>query len=118
LAIKPFLMDSHTVVGVGNIYASESLFMAGIHPQRAAGRTSLARYEGLVVAVREVLGAALKAGGTTLRDFVGGDGKPGYFQQALAVYGRDGEPCQRCEGSIRQIRQGQRASYFCAGCQR
>lgn len=115
--IKTFLMDSHVVVGVGNIYANEALFMAGILPSRAAGRVSLERYERLAKAVREVLTHSIEQGGTTLRDFVGGDGKPGYFQQTLRVYGRAGEPCRTCGESLRESRLGQRATVFCKFCQ-
>ena len=111
-------MDSHVVVGVGNIYANEALFMAGIRPTRAAGRISLLRYRRLAEAVREVLSAAISAGGTTLRDFVGGDGKPGYFSQTLQVYGRGGEACVCCRQTLREVRTGQRATVFCPGCQR
>ncbi|MEX0870919.1 MAG: bifunctional DNA-formamidopyrimidine glycosylase/DNA-(apurinic or apyrimidinic site) lyase, partial [Aquisalimonadaceae bacterium] len=93
VTVKSFLMDGHIVVGVGNIYASEALFLAGIRPDRSAGRVSLARYRRLAEAVRQVLEAAIAAGGTTLRDFVGGEGRPGYFRQKLRVYGRGGEPC-------------------------
>lgn len=117
-AIKQFIMDSHTVVGVGNIYASESLFLAGIKPQLAAGKVSLVRYEKLVAAIQKVLRAAIEQGGTTLRDFVDGEGKPGYFQQQLNVYGREGEPCHQCGTAIKQLRQGQRATYYCPCCQR
>lgn len=117
-AIKPFIMDSRIVVGVGNIYASEALFAAGIHPQRAAGRLSRQRCERLVHAIREVLQKAIAQGGTTLRDFRGSDGRPGYFRQRLAVYGRDGLPCPACGRPVRQLRQGQRATYYCARCQR
>ena len=110
-------MDSHIVVGVGNIYANEALFMAGIHPKRAAGKVSLARYEKLVQAVKQVLADSIGMGGTTLRDFVGGDGKPGYFQQTLRVYGRGGQPCRRCKTALSEIRLGQRATVFCKTCQ-
>ncbi|CAA0116178.1 Formamidopyrimidine-DNA glycosylase [BD1-7 clade bacterium] len=117
-AVKTFIMDSHVVVGVGNIYASESLFMAGIHPKRTAGNVSKQRYARLVEAVRAVLAKSIEDGGTTLRDFVGGDGKPGYFQQSLRVYGREGEPCRKCDKSIRKITLGQRSTFYCAQCQR
>lgn len=117
-SIKQFIMDSKVVTGVGNIYASESLFLAGINPKLAAGRISLARMEGLVAAIKQVLSAAIAQGGTTLRDFVNGEGKPGYFQQQLNVYGRAGEACRQCGGEIRQIQQGQRATYYCPHCQR
>ncbi|MRR50980.1 MAG: bifunctional DNA-formamidopyrimidine glycosylase/DNA-(apurinic or apyrimidinic site) lyase, partial [Rhodocyclaceae bacterium] len=117
-AIKPTLMDSHLVVGVGNIYASESLFRAGIDPRAAAGRISLPRYRRLVPAIKEVLAAAIAQGGSTLRDFVGSDGAAGYFQQEHFVYGRAGEACRVCGGVIRQMRQGQRSTFFCPRCQR
>lgn len=117
LAIKSFIMDSRQVVGVGNIYASEALFMAGIDPRRAAGRISRARMANLVTAIRQVLGQAIAVGGTTLRDFVGGDGKPGYFQQSLYVYGRKGAPCRRCDTVLRELRLGQRSTVFCPACQ-
>ena len=115
--VKAFLMDSHVVVGVGNIYANEALFMAGIHPKRAAGRVSAARYEKLVAAVKAVLADSIEMGGTTLRDFVGGDGKPGYFQQTLRVYGRGGEPCRQCKTALTEIRLAQRTTVFCKTCQ-
>lgn len=117
VAVKPFLMDNRVVVGAGNIYAAEALFMAGIDPRRAAGRISLARYEQLAAAVKEVLAAAIIQGGTTLRDFVSGTGEPGYFAQRLNVYGRHGQPCLRCGAELRRITLGQRASVFCPGCQ-
>ncbi len=116
--VKNFIMDGHIVVGVGNIYASEALFRAGIHPLRAAGRISRSRYDNLQRHIRDTLGAAIEAGGTTLRDFVDGDGQPGYFGQSLAVYGRAGLPCVTCAAAIRQRVIGQRASYYCASCQR
>ena len=118
LAVKALLMDGRVVAGVGNIYANESLFFAGIHPGRPAGRIGLARYDKLSAAVRDVLQEAIRAGGTTLRDFVGGDGQPGYFGQKLRVYEREGEPCGGCGDSIRRRVIGQRASYFCPRCQR
>jgi len=117
LAVKPFLMDSAVVVGVGNIYAAEALFLAGIDPRRSAGRIGRERYARLAAAVKEVLAAAIAQGGTTLRDFVGGTGEPGYFRQRLNVYGRDGAPCRRCGGELRQVTLGQRASVFCPRCQ-
>jgi len=117
-AVKNFIMDNHIVVGVGNIYASESLFRAGIHPKRAAGRVSAARYAQLAEHIRDVLGEAIQAGGTTLRDFVDGSGKPGYFRQELKVYDREGEACERCQSTIKRSVIGQRASYFCSHCQR
>ena len=116
--VKLFIMDGTVVVGVGNIYASEALFMAGIDPRRAAGRISLARYEQLATKIRQVLQDAITQGGTTLRDFVGGQGEPGYFKQYLRVYGRQKQPCRTCQTVIRQIRLGQRSSYFCPSCQR
>lgn len=118
LAIKNFLMSSQTVVGVGNIYASESLFRAGIHPAKAAGKVSLKRYQTLVAAVKEVLAEAIESGGSTLRDYVNGSGSPGYFQQKLSVYGRTGEPCLECTVPIRQLKIGQRSSFYCPQCQR
>jgi formamidopyrimidine-DNA glycosylase len=117
-AIKPTLMDSHRVVGIGNIYASESLYRAGIDPRAAAGRISLRRLERLVPAIKETLAAAINAGGSSLRDFIHSDGSSGYFQQQYFVYGRGGEPCRVCGRPIRELRQGQRATFFCAGCQR
>ena len=117
-AIKTMIMDSHIVVGVGNIYASESLFRAGIHPGLAAGRVSLLRCEKLVTAIRETLSAAIEAGGSSLRDYVGVEGRPGYFQQSYFVYGRDGEHCRTCGTPVRSLRQGQRSTYYCPTCQR
>lgn len=117
IAIKPFIMDSHIVVGVGNIYASEALFEAGIHPRRAAGKVSREKYELLVRAIKKVLKAAIKAGGTTLRDFTSVDGRPGYFRLSLKVYGRGGEPCPRCGKPITQAVIAQRMTYYCTQCQ-
>ena len=116
-AIKNFIMDSHNVVGVGNIYASESLFLAGINPKRKAGKASLERYERLATAIKKILKQSIKQGGTTLRDFVNGDGKPGYFQQQLNVYGRAGQPCKKCKSTIKEIKLGQRSSFYCPNCQ-
>lgn len=116
-AIKPALMDNHLVVGIGNIYASESLFLAGIDPRRRAGSLSLGRLERLVPAIKTTLSAAIRAGGSTLRDFCGPEGL-GEFQVRHQVYGRAGLPCQRCGKPIRTLRQGQRTTYFCPGCQR
>jgi len=116
--VKQFIMNAAIVVGVGNIYASESLFMAGIHPRRAAGRISMQRYEALTLAIKDVLAKAIKAGGTTLRDFYGGDGEAGYFQQSLQVYGRDGEACRFCGTLISAIILGQRSTFYCKKCQR
>lgn len=117
LAIKSFIMNGRVVVGVGNIYASEALFMAGIHPQRAAGRISTQRYAGLVDAIRDVLSRAIKQGGTSLRDFVNADGAAGYFAQELLVYGRAGDDCFQCGAAIRRKVIGQRSSYYCPDCQ-
>jgi len=117
-AIKQFVMDSHTVVGVGNIYASEALFSAGIRPQLPAGKLSRPRCKLLVAVIKNVLAQAIERGGTTLRDFVDGDGKSGYFQQQLQVYGREAEPCSQCGTAIKLLRLGQRASYYCPRCQR
>lgn len=117
-AIKPTLMDSHRVVGIGNIYASESLFRAGIDPRRAAGGVSLKRLEELVPAIKATLNAAIAAGGSSLRDFIHSDGSSGYFQQQYFVYGRTGAPCRVCGRAIKELRQGQRASFYCAGCQK
>jgi formamidopyrimidine-DNA glycosylase len=118
VAVKPFLMDAKTVVGVGNIYASEALFRAGIDPRRPAGKVSRAAFARLVKVVREVLLEAIEAGGTTIRDFANSDGEPGYFRISLRVYGRTGEPCITCDAPIQQVRLGQRSTYFCAKCQR
>ena len=116
-AIKNFIMDSHHVVGVGNIYASESLFLAGINPKRKAGNVSPERYELLASTIKKILKQSIKRGGTTLRDFVNGDGKPGYFQQQLNVYGRSDQPCKQCNSIIKEIKLGQRSSFYCANCQ-
>ena len=118
LAVKSLLMDSHVVVGVGNIYASEALHAAGIHPRRPAGRISQPRYQGLSDAVREILAQAIDFGGTTLRDFSNAEGKPGYFRHELAVYGRAGQPCPMCDSAVRQETTGQRSTYYCHRCQR
>lgn len=116
-AIKPTLMDSHRVVGIGNIYASESLFRAGIRPTVAAARLSRARCDLLAQAIRATLAEAIERGGSSLRDFVGSDGSGGYFQLDCGVYGRAGEPCRVCAAPVKLIRQQQRATYFCATCQ-
>ncbi len=118
VAVKQFIMNAGIVVGVGNIYASEALFIAGIHPRRAAGRISQSRYMKLAAAIKEVLARAIKAGGTTLRDFYGGDGEAGYFRQQLDVYGRDGEGCRHCGREISLIVLGQRSTFYCKSCQR
>ena len=117
LAVKPFLLAGEAVVGVGNIYASESLFRARIHPRTAAGRISLVRYVTLAAAIRDTLAAAIEKGGSTLRDFVGADGASGYFQLDYFVYDRTGEPCRVCGTPIRAIRQGQRSTFYCPTCQ-
>lgn len=116
--IKSHIMNAQIVVGVGNIYASEALFAAGIHPQRPANRVSIERLQILTDCIRQVLSRAIDAGGTTLRDFVGGDGSEGYFAQQLAVYGRADEPCIQCGRPISHVVLGQRASYYCKSCQR
>lgn len=118
VAVKAFLMNPEIVVGVGNIYACEALYAAGIHPSRPAGRIARHRYRNLVTAVRELLAAAIEKGGTTLRDFVNSDGRPGYFRQSLKVYDHEGEPCPACGGTIRRRLIGQRSSFFCPHCQR
>lgn len=116
--IKPFIMDGRRVVGVGNIYASESLYLAAIHPRTRARRLSPRRCARLARAIKVTLRAAIKAGGSSLRDFVGSDGAQGCFQMRTWVYGREGEPCRRCRTKIRRIVQGQRATYYCPNCQR
>lgn len=116
--VKAFVMDARVVAGVGNIYANESLFLAGIRPDRPAGRIGLERYRALARSVREVLTESIRQGGTTLRDFVGSDGSPGYYAQHLRVYGRAGQPCEVCGHSLRELRLGQRATVFCPRCQR
>ncbi len=118
MAVKPFIMDNAVVVGVGNIYATEALFAAGIDPRRAAGTLSRARYLRLGVEIKRILAYAIERGGTTLRDFIGGDGQPGYFQQELFAYGRGGEPCKVCGSLLREIKLGQRASVYCPRCQK
>ncbi|MGR8935784.1 MAG: bifunctional DNA-formamidopyrimidine glycosylase/DNA-(apurinic or apyrimidinic site) lyase [Gammaproteobacteria bacterium] len=118
LAVKQFIMDQKVIVGVGNIYANEALFAAGIRPTVAAGKISSARYEVLADAIRSILAQAIAQGGTTLRDFVGGDGKPGYFQQQLHVYGRAGLPCTRCGRLLKEVRLSGRSSVYCGHCQR
>lgn len=116
-AIKQVIMDGRKVVGVGNIYAAESLFLAGIHPATRAGKVSLERCTRLAAAIKRTLRAAIRAGGSSLRDFVGSDGSEGYFQRRALVYGRAGSPCRRCGTAIRRIVQGQRATFFCPTCQ-
>lgn len=117
IAIKPFIMDSKTVVGVGNIYAAEALFLAGIHPATPAGKLTFMHCQQLVNAIQQVLTAAIKQGGTTLKDFVNSDGKPGYFTQQLAVYGRKGLPCVRCHMPLQSFKLGQRSTVCCNVCQ-
>jgi formamidopyrimidine-DNA glycosylase len=117
IAIKQLLMDAHLIVGVGNIYANESLFHAGIDPQLAAGKLSRPRCARLVDAIRQTLAQAIAAGGSSLRDFVDGHGNPGYFQQGYTVYGRAGQACHACGAEIRQIRQTGRSSFYCPHCQ-
>ena len=117
-AVKAFIMDQQVCVGVGNIYASEALFRAGIHPLRAAQRVSATRYDTLAKAIREVLIQAIAVGGTTLRDFLHADGSPGYFEQQLAVYGRAGEACHACGHSIHSQTVAQRNTFWCVHCQR
>lgn len=116
--VKTFLMDQAVVVGVGNIYAAEALFMAGISPLREAGKVSRELYARLAEAVKAILSYAIGRGGTTLRDFISPDGAPGYFEQELSVYGRGGEPCKRCGRPLAQAAIGQRASVWCPRCQR
>ncbi len=117
VAVKNYIMNSHIVVGVGNIYANEALFLAGIHPACAAGSISLVRYQRLADMIKQVLSAAIEMGGTTLRDFTDSVGKPGYFKQALRVYGRAGNACVQCGNSVLGQKIGQRATYYCPVCQ-
>lgn len=117
-AVKSFIMNSRTIVGVGNIYASESLFEAGIRPRRAAGRVSLEEYKRLAAAIVKVLERSIRLGGTTLRDFVSATGEPGYFRQTLGVYERQGLPCRSCGTAIKRLVMVGRASYYCPRCQR
>ena len=118
VAVKNFIMDSGVVAGVGNIYANEALFMARIHPLRAANRISIKRYQILVDEIERVLQAAIESGGSTLRDFVNSDGKPGYFAFEHKVYGRDGQACEECGATLKLVRLGQRATVYCSRCQR
>lgn len=117
-AIKQVLMDGHVVAGVGNIYANEALFRAGVNPKLPAHRIGLARYELLAEKIRETLELAINAGGSSLRDYVGSDGLAGNFQSQFMVYDRAGQPCQRCGTAIREIRQGQRSTFYCPSCQK
>jgi len=116
-AIKQVIMDSHIVVGVGNIYANEALFRSGIKPQLAAGKLSRARCEKLAAEIRATLNESINLGGSSLRDYVDSDGKQGYFQQHYWVYGRTNEPCKKCGAPIKLIKQGQRSSFYCPICQ-
>jgi formamidopyrimidine-DNA glycosylase len=117
-AIKPVLMDSHRIVGIGNIYATESLFRAGINPRTAAGKISLTRLQRLVPIIKDTLNAAIDAGGSSLRNFIHSDGSSGYFQQQYFAYGRTGQPCRMCGQAIREIKQTQRTTFYCTHCQR
>lgn len=117
VAIKLFIMNSQVVVGVGNIYANEALFLAGIDPQRAVNTLEYVHYAKLVKTIKKVLKAAIKLGGTTLRDYTKSDGKPGYFQQTLHVYGRGGKNCSTCNRKLTEIRLGQRSTVYCSTCQ-
>jgi formamidopyrimidine-DNA glycosylase len=110
-------MDSRNVVGIGNIYACEALFAAGISPKRRAGGIALERYERLVLAIKDVLRHAIRSGGTTLRDYVSSDGSPGFFERELRVYGKAGMACPHCKKPIKQVRQGQRSTFYCPHCQ-
>jgi formamidopyrimidine-DNA glycosylase len=116
--IKALIMNSHIVVGVGNIYASEALFRAGINPKRKAGNISLTRLHKLVESIKLTLSLAIEEGGTTLRDFTGSNGQPGYFAQKLLVYGRTGQKCTYCDASIKQFSQQARSTFYCPNCQR
>ncbi len=118
ISVKSFIMDSHIVVGIGNIYANEALFMAAIQPKRKIGRIAKHRYQTLTESIRYVLRNAIAQGGTTLKDFVNEVGNPGYFKQSLQVYGRNGEKCGRCQTVIREQRLNQRSTFYCPNCQR
>lgn len=117
VAIKNFIMNSHVVAGIGNIYACESLFVAGIHPKRGAGHISKLRYGRLLTAIRQVLRSAIESGGSTLNDFIKPDGRPGYFQHHFSVYGKTGQPCGKCGSPIKHIASGQRSTFYCGKCQ-
>lgn len=117
-AVKQFVMDQEVVTGIGNIYASEALFTAGVRPDRAAGKVTRKQYQLFAEDAKRILERSIKQGGTTLRDFVGGDGKPGYFAQQLLVYGRKGEPCPICETTLKEKRISNRSSVFCPQCQK
>ncbi|NIY83338.1 bifunctional DNA-formamidopyrimidine glycosylase/DNA-(apurinic or apyrimidinic site) lyase [Vibrio hepatarius] len=117
VAVKQFIMDNKVVVGVGNIYASESLFSAKLHPSKAAGQLTQEQWQKLVQEIKQVLATAIKQGGTTLKDFSQADGKPGYFAQELQVYGRAGDACLSCGNEIEELKIGQRNTFFCPHCQ-
>lgn len=117
VAIKTLIMDSRVVVGVGNIYAAEALFLAGIHPQMPAGNLTEGMAQKLIASIQQVLSLAIRQGGTTLKDFKNSAGKPGYFQLSLAVYGRKGKACLNCRRELIEIKQSQRSTVFCPGCQ-
>jgi formamidopyrimidine-DNA glycosylase len=116
--IKSLLMDSHRIAGIGNIYANEALFYAGLHPETSAQHLTPEKASHLVLSIRDTLTRAIAAGGSSLRDFVGSEGKPGYFQQQYAVYGRTGLPCLHCGHPIQHLKQSQRSSFFCQNCQK
>ena len=118
LPVKNFIMNSKTIAGIGNIYASESLFEAGIKPHKAAGKISLPKYENLAYSIKRILQESINLGGTSLKDFVGGEGKPGFYKPYLAVYGREGKKCKNCVTILKNIRIGQRSSVFCSNCQK
>ncbi|MEI6898212.1 MAG: bifunctional DNA-formamidopyrimidine glycosylase/DNA-(apurinic or apyrimidinic site) lyase [Psychromonas sp.] len=118
LPVKQFIMDQKVVTGVGNIYATEALFLAGISPIRGAGNISLTRYKRLTLVIKEILEEAIKQGGTTLKDFVGSDGKPGYFQQTLQIYGKTGHNCPKCQTALKSLKLASRNSVYCPKCQR
>jgi len=118
VSIKQFIMNSKIVVGIGNIYANEALFASGIHPKRAAGKISNQRYERLCIEIKQILQQAIAQGGTTLKDFVGGTGKPGYFKQELQVYSRKDQPCVKCKKPLKEIRLGNRSTVYCTNCQK
>lgn len=118
LPVKQFIMDQKVVTGVGNIYATEALFTAGISPTRSAGNISLKRYQRLTLEIKVTLEEAIKQGGTTLRDFVGGDGKPGYFQQTLHIYGKTGHNCPKCQTALKSLKLASRNSVYCPKCQK
>ncbi len=115
--VKNFIMNSHVIAGIGNIYACESLFQAGIKPQKAAGRISLKKYEDLVSAIKEILQESIVLGGTSLKDFVKADSEPGFYKPKLSVYGREGKQCKKCRNILKNIKIGQRSSIYCSACQ-